>query len=83
MTVEFFPGYYEWNLYINNKLYYTFDDITESVNERCSDSQDVLDFVNDLIYLIETEKETEFVGNVRDTLDNVIFSSICNYFDIH
>ena len=64
-TIEFHAGYYEWNLYINGKLVYTFDEgISEWItnNTKKDDFMNIVEmFVDGMIEEMEkNRKQTHF-----------------------
>lgn len=61
LKIELKAGYYEWNLFINDELFYTFDDLTEllySDNDEIT-KNDLWAVIDDIIDTMKSEKEEE------------------------
>lgn len=86
--IEFLAGYYEWNLYINGKLVYTFDEgISEWItnNMKKDDIKNIVEMFVD--GMIEEMKETgskhiSAVKNNMETIINKMLEVWVNHFGI-
>lgn len=86
--IEFLAGYYEWNLYINGKLVYTFDEgISEWItnNTKKDDFKNIVEmFVDGMIEEMEEtgSKHISSVKNNMETIINKMLEVWVNYFGI-
>ena len=86
--IEFLAGYYEWNLYINGKLVYTFDEgISEWItnNTKKDDFKNIVEmFVDGMIEEMEKtgSKHISFVKNNMETIINKMLEVWVNHFGI-
>lgn len=86
--IEFLAGYYEWNLYINGKLVYTFDEgISEWItnNTKKDDFKNIVEmFVDGMIEEMEEtgSKHISSVNNNMETIINKMLEVWVNYFGI-
>lgn len=86
--IEFLAGYYEWNLYINGKLVYTFDEgISEWItnNTKKDDFKNIVEmFVDGMIEEMEEtgSKHISSVKNNMETIINKMLEVLVNHFGI-
>lgn len=61
--IDFVAGYYEWNVLIDDKVVYTFDDIAECIDENDNEEtlQDLIDeFVDCMIEELNGKNDDRF-----------------------
>lgn len=82
--IEFKPGYYEWNLFIDNEFVFSFGDITENIgeildnNENESYEECFESFADELVeHMILTSKEDN-EGNLNFEFNESMKKTILN-----
>jgi hypothetical protein len=54
MTVEFKPGYYEWNVFVDGNIFYTFEDFTEDIPYPLT-RKNLIEFCEDMISVMKID----------------------------
>lgn len=79
--VEFRPGYYEWNLYINNTLVKSFDGFEENLNEHTT-IKELSSFVAEMVQMTKEEKEVEWDEEEQKEVETEMFTQLKNAYNV-
>lgn len=87
LKIELKAGYYEWNLFINDELFYTFDDLTEllySDNDEIT-KNDLWAVIDDIIdtMKLEKEEEKEKINALTVDIQQAMFNGLKAHYGIN
>lgn len=79
MEIEFRAGYYEWQVVVDGKVFYAFDDLSDdlgNVHNRSELESTVSDLVDDMFFVVQ--ESLDFPESWANEYDAGVFASLKN-----